>query len=140
MSTGLAVALNVLPAESFDFQVMLAAFEIGFKAEVTLDFFLDAGDVLGLGQLEDRLSVVGHRAVAIDGDVDRAHAEESERHQTKCKDGTDAYKRLSFDQLDHHQTIQALKAHEEGDGHQARYQDAIPKCAEVARHDTGKDG
>ena len=65
----------------------------GVEAEVALDLLLDAGDLLGLGQLEDRLGVVGHRAVAIDGDVDRAHAQEAERHQAEGEDRADADER-----------------------------------------------
>ena len=76
---------------------MLAALEVGLEAEVALDLLLDAGDVLGLGQLEDRLGVVGHRAVAIDGDVDRAHAQEAERHQAEGEDRADADQRLALD-------------------------------------------
>ena len=65
----------------------------GVEAEVALDLFLDAGDVLGLGQLEDRLGVVGHRAVAVDGDVDRAHAQEAEGDQAEGEDRADADQR-----------------------------------------------
>ena len=70
--------------------------EVGLEAEVALDLLLDAGDVLGLGQLEDRLGVVGHRAVAIDGDVDRPHAQEAERHQAEGEDRADADERLAL--------------------------------------------
>ena len=70
------------------FQVVLAVLEVGLEAEVALDLLLDARNVLGLGQFEDRLGVVGHRAVAVDGDVDRAHAQEAERHQAEGEDRT----------------------------------------------------
>ena len=68
------------------FEVVLAVLEVRVEAEVALDLFLDAGDLFGLGELEDRLGVVGHRAVAIDGDVDRTHAEEAEGDQAEGKD------------------------------------------------------
>ncbi len=66
---------------------MLALFEIGVEAKVAFDLFLDAGDMFGLGQLEDGLGVVGHRAIAIDGDIHRPHAQEAERHQAEGEDG-----------------------------------------------------
>jgi len=60
-------------------EVVLALLEVRREAEVALDLLLDARLALRLRQLEDRLGVVRHRAVAVDRDVHRAHAEEAER-------------------------------------------------------------
>ena len=87
MSTGLAVALKVLPAPSFSSRRCLACSKFDVEAEILLDF-----DCLMLGmcfdqrELVDRLRVVGHRAVAVDGDGDRAHAQEAEGHQAEGED------------------------------------------------------
>ena len=63
ISTGLAVALNVLPAPSFSSSRCLACSKFDVEAEVLLDLLLDAGERLDQRQLVDRLRVVGHRAV-----------------------------------------------------------------------------
>ena len=51
-----------------------------------LQLLLDARNRLDQRQLEHRLRVVGHRAVGVDGDGHRAHAEEAERHQAERED------------------------------------------------------
>ena len=114
-------------------------FEVRLEAEVALDLVLDAGDVLGLGQLEDGLGVVGHRAIAIDGDVDRAHAEEAERDQAEGEDGADADERLALHELHQHEVVEALQADEVGARHQAGDQHAHPEGTEVARDQAGED-
>ena len=43
------------------------------------------GNLLDQRQLVNRLGVVGHRAVGVDRDGHRAHAEKSEGHQTESK-------------------------------------------------------
>ncbi len=102
------------------FQVVLADLEVGVEAEVAADLFLDAGNLLGLGQLEDRLGVVGHGAVAVHGDVDRPHAQEAERHQAEGEDGADADGRLAPHQLHHHQVVEAQQTDEVGARHQGQ--------------------
>jgi hypothetical protein len=87
MSTGLAVALKVLPAPSFSSRKCLAFSKLGGEAEVLLDLVLDAGDGLDEAELVDALGVVGDGAVAVDGDGDRAHAEEAEGHEAEREDG-----------------------------------------------------
>ncbi len=122
------------------FQVVLALLEVGLEAEVALDLFLDARDLLGLGQLEDRLGVVGHRAVAVDGDVDRPHAQEAERHQAEGEDRADADERLSLRSAAPCITLSRpcrltkyAPAIRPGDQH------ALPEGAEVAGDDAGED-
>ena len=109
-------------------------FEVGLETEVPLDLFLDAGNVLGLGQFEDGLGVVGHGAVAVHGDVDRAHAQEAERHQAEREDRADADQRPARHELHAHDVVKPLQADEEGHGHEARDEDALPEGAEVAGH------
>ncbi len=86
MSTGLAVALNVLPAPSFSSRKCLAFSKLGVEAEVLLDLLLDVGDGLDERQLVDRLRVVGDRAVGVDRDGHRAHAEEAEGDEAEGED------------------------------------------------------
>ena len=112
---------------------MLALLEVGVEAEILLDFFLDARDVFGLGQLEDRLGVVGDGAVAIDGDVDRSHAEEAERDQAEGEDRCVMSFLRSKDAADPLQADEIGRSHQPGDEH------AFPEGAEVARDQAGED-
>ena len=83
ISTGLAVALKVLPAPSFSSSRSFALSKLHVEAEVLLQLLLDAGNALDGRQLVDRLRVVGHRTVRVHGDRHRAHAEEAERHEAE---------------------------------------------------------
>ena len=83
ISTGLAVALNVLPAPSFSSRIVLALVEVGLKPKSRSISGRDAGIVSIMRQLEDALRVVGDRAVGVDRDRHRAHAEEAERDQAE---------------------------------------------------------
>ena len=83
MSTGLAVALKVLPAPSLASRKCLPRSKAGSKPKSLLISSLDAGQRLDGRQLVDRLRVVGDRAVGVDGDGHRAHAQEAERHQAE---------------------------------------------------------
>ena len=65
ISTGLAVALKVLPAPSFSCEIRLPFSKSGFEAEVLLDLRLDAGDGLDGGEFVDGLGVVGHGTVGV---------------------------------------------------------------------------
>src|SRR4030042_2744911 len=67
-------------------EIEFTRFEIGIESEIPLDLLLDPGDVFGLRQLEYGLSVVGDWAVRVDGNGDRAHAEESIGDQTESED------------------------------------------------------
>ena len=81
-------------------------------------------------ELEDRLRVVGHRAIGVDRDRDRPHAEEPERDQAEGEDrGRD------------HQ-VAALKivgADAVGDGHQRDDAHPEPVGAEIPRHEARQD-
>ena len=61
ISTGLAVALNVLPAPSFSSSRSLARSKSTSKPKFCFSCSLMPGIVLDHRQLEDRLRVVGHR-------------------------------------------------------------------------------
>ena len=86
MSTGLAVALKVLPAPSFSSRLCLARSKFTSKPNCFLISAAMSGNLLDRRELVDRLRVVGHRAVRVDGDRHRAHAEEAERHQAERED------------------------------------------------------
>ena len=85
ISTGLEVALKVLPAPSFSSRFSLAFSKSGLKPKSFWICF-DAGNGLDGGEFVNGLGVVGDRAVAIDGDGHRAHAEEAEGHQAEGED------------------------------------------------------
>ena len=87
ISTGLAVALNVLPAPSFSSSMSLARSKFTSNPKFLLELLLDVRHLLDQGQFVHRLRIVRDRAVGIDRDRDRPHAEESERHQTESKHG-----------------------------------------------------
>ena len=112
MSTGLAVALKVLPAPSFSSRKCLAFSKLRLEAEVLLDLLLDVRERLDERELVDRLRVVGDRAVGVDGDGDRAHAEEAEGDEAEGEDRRGAM----------HACRESAEAVETpyGDAHQAR--------------------
>ena len=87
ISTGLDVALKVLPAPSFSSRWSLAFSNCGAKPKCFWMSCGDAGQRLDHGELVDRLGVVGDRAVAIHRDGDRSHAEEAEGHQAEGEHG-----------------------------------------------------
>ena len=86
MSTGLAVALKVLPAPSPFSSWYLAFSKSASKPKSRLDLLLDVLAALDLAQLIDRLGVVRDRAVAVHRDGHRAHAEEAEGHEAEGED------------------------------------------------------
>ena len=65
------------------FQHVLGALEVHVEIEVLLEFLLDVRNLLDQRKLVDRLRVVGHRAVGIDRDRHRTHAQEAESHQAE---------------------------------------------------------
>ena len=109
-------------------QQLLGRLEVEIEPEVPLDILLDAGHLLDQGELVNGLGVVGHRAIAVHRDRDRAHAQKAERHQTEGEDGRGL-----------HQIAQAERADPVGDGHQAHDGDAQPVGGEVARHESRED-
>ena len=108
MSTGLAVALNVLPAPSFSSRKCLAFSKLGLKPKSRSISVRDVRHPLDRGELEHGLSVVGDRAVGVDGDCHRPHAEEAERHESEGED-----------RRGEHQLAEAVEADPVADGHQA---------------------
>ena len=86
MSTGFAVALKVLPAPSFSSRKCFALSKFGSNPKSLLHLGLDVRDVLDERELVDGLRVVGHRAVGVDRDGDRAHAEEAEGDEAEGED------------------------------------------------------
>ena len=85
ISTGLEVALKVLPAPSFSSRFSLALFEFRHEAEVLLDVAFDIRQRFDRGKLVHGLRVVSDRTVAIHGDGHRPHAEEAEGHQAESE-------------------------------------------------------
>jgi hypothetical protein len=128
MSTGLEVALKVLPAPSFSSRFSLAISKSGVKPKVLLNVLGDVGKGFDGGKLVDGLRVVGDRAVAIHGDGDRSHAQEAEGHQAEGE-----YRRGQ------HQGHQEHGAHEVADAHEEQHREAQPVGAEVAGHEAGED-
>ena len=104
ISTGFAVALNVLPPPSAASRMSFATPEVDVEPEVPLQLLLDVRQRLDDRQLEHRLGVVGDRAVRVDRDRDRAHAEEAEGDEAEREDGRGD-----------HQLGEALRADQEAD-------------------------
>jgi len=63
ISTGLAVALNVLTSPVVFFQQQLRPFKIGDDIVVPFEFGFDIGNLFDQAQFVDTLSVVGHGAI-----------------------------------------------------------------------------
>ena len=101
--------------------------EIGREPVAVPEFLLHARNVLDERQLEDRLRVVGHRSVRVDGNRHRSHPQKSERDQTERK-----YRRRL------HQRGER-GAHGVGNAHQSGDHEAEPVRAEVAGDQPGKD-
>jgi hypothetical protein len=85
ISTGFAVALNVLPAPSFSSSRSFALSNCTSRPKSCFSSCWMPG-ALDDRQLEDRLRVVGDRAVRVDGDRHRTHAEEAERDEAERED------------------------------------------------------
>ena len=125
ISTGLAVALNVLPGAVVFFQQILGAIEIHVEVEVFLDLRFDVRDLLDQREFINRLRVVGDRTVGIDRDRHRPHAEEAEGHQAESEDRRRQHARRHR---------QSHRADVVGDGHQDHHGQAEVVAGEVARH------
>src|SRR4029077_15575834 len=81
----LSGSLKGVPGAVVGFQQILGATEIHVHVEVFFELLLDVGNLLDQGKFIDGLRVVRHRAVGIDCDCDRAHAQKPESHQTERK-------------------------------------------------------
>ncbi len=126
MSTGLAVALKVLPAPSFSSRKCFAFSKFGSKPKSFLISSLMLGMRLDDRELVDALRVVGDRTVRVDGERDRAHAEEAEGHEAEREDRRDVHR------PDGHRRAEAHHADEVGGAHEDHHGDAQPEGAEVA--------
>ena len=122
ISTGLAVALKVLPAPSLASSRCLARSKLTVDVEIFLDFGFDVGNLLDQRKFVDGLGVVGDGAVGIDGDGDRAHAEESEGDQTERENRRSQHGRGRS---------QAHGAEVVGDGHQQHHRQAEVVAGEI---------
>ena len=83
ISTGLAVALKVLPAPSFSSRFSLASSKLVLKPKFFWISCLDAGNLLDSRELIDGLCVVGYWAIGINCDGHRPHSEKPKRHKAK---------------------------------------------------------
>ncbi len=86
MSTGLAVALKVLPAPSPFSSRYLAFSKSASKPKSRLMSALMSLARFDLAQFINGLGVVGDRAVAVHRDGHRPHAEEAEGHEAEGED------------------------------------------------------
>ena len=131
MSTGLAVALKVLPAPSFSSRKCLAFSKLTSKPKSFLISSLMFGMRLDERELVDRLRVVGDRAVGVDGDGDRAHAEEAEGDQAEGEHRRGHRRAAASSSPMHRDAV--------GDAHQDDDDDAHPVGGEVAGDEAGED-
>ncbi len=86
ISTGLAVALKVLPAPSLASSKSLARSKFTSMLKSFLISCFTFGHLLDQRKLIHRLRVVSHRAIGIYRDGHRPHAQKSERHQAEGED------------------------------------------------------
>ncbi len=110
------------------FQHVLGALEVHVDVVVALQLALDVRHLLNQRELVHRLRIVRHRAVGIDGDGHRAHAEESESHQAEGEHGRGQ-----------HQRAQSVGADVVADAHQQDHGEAQVVAGEVAGHQSRQD-
>ena len=118
------------------FEETLGLVDVEGDAEGFLDFLFDVGQLFDGGEFVDGLGVVSDRAVAVNGDGHRPHAEEAEGDQAKGEDGGhDAgLGRVGVD----HGSEFALRD-QVGAGHQADDDHAHPEGGEVACRQASED-
>ncbi len=134
MSTGFAVALNVLPAPSLASSRCLARSNFAIDAVILLQLSFDVGNIFDQRQLIDGLSIVSNRAVGIDGDGDRTHTEEAEGHKAKGEDGWSKHHARRI-------ILQIRYAHTEviAESHECDHAKPQPVGRKIAGHKSGKD-
>ena len=111
------------------------------------------GKLLDQRQLVDRLGVVGHRAVAIDGDGHRPHAQEAEATRPKAKTGrrqhraspetavsADASRRCAISAHDDHAQPEALKVAGDEAGQDVQRRAAFARLASTTSRDVPRLG
>ena len=115
-------------------QEVLGHLPPGSEAELGLHLLVDVGQLLDGRQLVDALGVVGDRPVGVDGNRHRAHAEETEGHQTEGEDGPlHLAHRAHVTQARSGSRDQKCGTHEGDDRH------TQPVSGEVAGHQTRQD-
>ena len=112
------------------FEEVLRLLELDIESEFAADFFLDVRDAFNQRQLVNRLGVVRHRTVRVDGNRHWSHAQKTERHQTECK----------HRRCEHHR-VQTLPRHREvvSECHQTDNAHPQPVAGEITSHQTGKN-
>ena len=69
------------------FEILLGNLELGMEAKVLLNFLLDVRNCLDHRQFVDRLRIVRHGAVGVDGNRHRAHSQKAEGYQSEGEHG-----------------------------------------------------
>ena len=134
MSTGLAVALKVLPAPSPFSSSSLAFSKVGFEPEILFDFRADVRHGFDAAQFINGLGVVGHRAEAVHGDDDRRHGQEAEGHEAEGEN------RRGEHELSRHEREQGRVLREHiGREHQRDDHQPHPERAEIAGDEAGQN-
>ncbi len=137
---GLGGGLERVAGAVVFFQQHLGLREVGIHAEVLLEVGLDVGLFFDEREFINRLRVVGHRAIAIDGDGDRAHAQEAEGHKAESEDrrgrhdGTQAAVNVAGVDRDTDEGDEVCNRHQTCDRHPAD-----PERAEIAGGKTGEN-
>ena len=109
-------------------QKMLTFFKIWFKTIIVFNLFFCTTQSFNLRKFKNRLSVIGHRTIAINGNGNRPHSEHTERHQTKSK-----HSRIN------HKVTQTFACGKESDNHQANHNQSLPKSRHITGHNTGNN-
>src|ERR1700692_1470729 len=109
---------------------MFSALEVYGIVEIFLEFRFDVGDLLDQRKFVNRLSVIGDRAVGIDGDGDGAHTKESEGDEAEGEDGGSEHGGGAS---------QSHGAEVIGDGHQQDHRQAEIVAGEIASNEAAED-
>ena len=118
------------------FEQFLRFFEVNLDTESIFEFTFDTRNLFNRRQFINRLRVVRYRAVAVNRDRHRAHAEEAESHQAERKDRShDAC--LGRIRVNHQRQI-ALR-NKVGTRHQSDDNNSHPERGEVTRRQTSKN-
>ena len=101
-------------------EVVLGLLELRFETVYPLDFRCGVGDGFNGGQLIHGLCVVGDRAIGVDRDGHRAHAQEAERDEAKREDRRGG-----------HERDRKLIRNAVADGHQDQHDHAQPEALKL---------
>ena len=134
MSTGLAVALKVLPAPSPFSSSSLEFSKVGFEPEILFDFRADVRHGFDAAQFINGLGVVGDGAEAVHGDDDRRHGQEAEGHEAEGED-----RRGELELFRHEREQGRILRELVGREHQRDDHQPHPERAEIARDKAGQN-